>query len=305
MLKFVIRRLGVAILVTITVSIVCFSLLRLAGDLAADLAGEDATEQEIAAVAKAYGLDRPLYVQYLEWAGSALRGDLGRSLFTNEPVFDAIASKVGVTLLLASLGIVFALSIAIPLGVAAASRPNSWLDRFSLGVAVFGQAMPTFWLALLLMLNFAVHRPWFPVSGSETLWHFVLPMVSLGTIVMPSLMRLTRSGMIQTLQSDFIRTARAKGLAPMTVFFKHALRVAILPVVSLASVQFGFMLAGSVVIERIFALDGIGFLALEAIERADFPIVQSIVVFVSVVYIVLTLLSDIINAQLDPRIRLS
>ena len=293
-----------AVLVAITVSIIGFALLRVSGDLAADLAGEDATPAEVAEIAALYGLDRPLHEQYLTWAGNALGGDLGQSLFTNEPVMDLILERVEVTILLALYSLVLALAIAIPLGVLAAIRANTSIDRAALGVAVFGQAIPNFWFGLILIYLFGVVLRWLPISGSSSFAHFILPTVALGTAVMPALMRLTRTGMLEVLEADFIRTARAKGLGPGAIFFKHALRNAILPVVSLSAVSLGFLLGGSVIVETVFALNGIGLLAYESILRSDFPVVQSILVFVSLAYIVLTLASDLINARLDPRIRL-
>ena len=302
--RFFVQRLGVAVLVAITVSIIGFALLRVSGDLAADLAGEDATPAEVAEIAALYGLDRPLHEQYLSWAANALGGDLGQSLFTNEPVMDLILERVEVTILLSLYSLVLALAIAIPLGVLAAIRANTAIDRAALGVAVFGQAIPNFWFGLILIYLFGVLLRWLPISGSSSFAHFILPTVALGTAVMPALMRLTRTGMLEVLEADFIRTARAKGLSPGRIFFKHALRNAILPVVSLSAVSLGFLLGGSVIVETVFALNGIGLLAYESILRSDFPVVQSILVFVSLAYIVLTLASDLINARLDPRIRL-
>jgi|TARA_B110000438_G_C15698239_1_gene599872 peptide/nickel transport system permease protein len=302
--KFLIHRLYISVLVAVTVSVIAFGLLRLSGDLAAELAGEDATPEEIAIIAKQYGLDRPLHVQYFKWAGDALTGDLGRSLFTNEPVTEMIFDRIGVTVKLAFFSIVVALAISIPLGVLASVYPNTWIDRMSLGLAVFGQAIPNFFFALLLILLFGVQLRWFPISGNDSFAHFVMPTMTLGIGVMPQFMRLTRTGMLDVLESDFIRTARAKGLSPLKVLFKHALRNAILPIVSLMAVVLGFLLGGTVIIESIFALNGVGFLAFESIMRQDFPVVQSIVFILSLSYILLTLFSDLINAQLDPRIRL-
>ena len=304
MAKFLLHRLYISILVAITVSVIAFSLLRLSGDLAAELAGEDASEEEIALIAKQYGLDRPLYIQYFSWAGNALTGDLGRSLFTNEPVTEMIFERIGVTVRLAFYSIALGLILAIPLGVLAAVNPNTWIDRMSLGLAVFGQAIPNFFFALLLILIFGVQLRWLPISGNDSFANFIMPTLTLGIGVMPQFMRLTRTGMLDVLDSDFIRTARAKGLSPMKVLFKHALRNAILPIVSLMAVVLGFLLGGTVIIESIFALNGVGFLAFESIMRQDFPVVQSIVFILSLSYIVLTLCSDLINAQLDPRIRL-
>lgn len=303
--QFIVRRLIIAVFVSLTVSVIGFSLLRLSGDLAHQLAGDDARPAQVADVAHRYGLDRPLYVQYVDWAGNALTGNLGRSLFTNEPVSELIGERIGVTLKLAILSILFAAIIGITLGVVAAVRANSTVDRGALALAVFGQAIPNFWFGLILIVVFGVTLHWLPISGSDSLLNFVLPTVTLGFTVMPPFMRLTRSGMLDVLNADYIRTARAKGLLPHTVIFKHALRNAILPVVSLLAVTFGFLLGGSVIVESVFALNGIGLLAFQSIVRADFPVVQAIIVFVSFAYIGLTLLADIVNAWLDPRIRLA
>jgi len=304
MLRFVLGRLLMLVLVALTVSFIGFGLLRLSGDLAAVLAGETASAADIARVARQYGLDQPLHVQYLDWAGKALRGDLGTSLFTREPVTYLIMSRIGVTITLAFSALGVALVFAIPLGVLAAMRKNSWIDRAVLTFSVLGQAIPSFWLGLLLIYLFGVVLRWLPISGSETFAHFILPTITLSLATMPTLMRLTRTGMIDALGSDYIRTAWAKGLLPFHVLFKHALRNAILPVVSLSAVSLGFLLGGSVIVESVFALNGIGLLAFDSIKRIDFPVVQSILVFLSFCYILLTLLSDLINARLDPRITL-
>jgi len=304
MLRFILGRLLMLALVAMTVSFIGFGLLRLSGDLAAVLAGETATTADIARVAKQYGLDRPLYVQYLDWAGNALRGDLGTSLFTREPVIDLIMARIGVTITLAFSALVVSFICAVPLGVFAAICKNTWIDRAVLTFSVLGQAVPSFWLGLLLIYLFGVTLRWLPISGSDSFEHFILPTITLALATMPALMRLTRTGMIDALGSDYIRTAWAKGLLPLPVLFKHALRNAILPVVSLSAVLLGFLLGGSVIVESVFALNGIGLLAFDSIKRIDFPVVQSILVFLSFCYIFLTLLSDLINAKLDPRISL-
>ena len=325
MVNFLIRRLIIALFVAITVSIVGFALLRISGDLASLLAGENATAEDVARIAKSYGLDRPVYIQYFDWVGSALTGDLGKSLFTHEPVSELIMTRVGVTATLAFAALIVGLLIAIPLGVLAAVKANTWIDRAALVFSVAGQATPNFWFALILIYVFGVwwrqavvfgvklseitifgmQLSGLPISGSATWQHFIMPVITLATTIMPALMRLTRTGMIEVLSSDYVRTARAKGLSQRSVLFKHALRNAVLPVVSLAAVQLGFLLGGSVIVESIFALNGLGFLAIRSIERIDFPVVQSILVFLACTYIILTLLSDIINAKLDPRVRLS
>lgn len=305
MLYFLIKRLSLALAVAVTVSIVAFSLLYLAGDPAIAIAGEGATEADIKAVRMQYGFDQPLAIQYLDWLAKAATGDFGESYFFKIPVVDLIAKKMPVTLTLGLLSMVFAVVLSIPLGVVAAVRPNSLLDRTALFISVMGQAMPNFWFALILIVVFAVNLGWLPASGSGTWAHFILPTIVLGSAASPAIMRLTRAGMLEVLATDYIRTARAKGLLPGKILFKHALRNAVIPVVALSAVQLGFMLGGSVIIESIFALNGAGFLAYESISRNDFPVVQALILLFSLLYVLLTLLADLANAWLDPRIRVA
>ena len=303
MLAYCAKRTIVALLVALTVSVISFALLHLSGDLAQALAGPSATAADVAQVREAYGLDRPIVVQYGDWIARAVRGDFGESFFLKVPVGELIADRLPVTLTLGICALVFALALSLPLGVAAAVKPNSWLDRLALGLSVLGQALPSFWFALILIIMFGLKLRWLPVSGSSTWQHFVLPAIALGYYATPAFMRLTRAGMLEVLASDYIRTARAKGLRTMSVLFKHALRNAIIPVVAVAAVQFGFMLGGSIVIESVFSLHGVGYLGWEAISRADFPVVQAIVLILACIYVLLTLLADMLNAVLDPRIR--
>jgi peptide/nickel transport system permease protein len=206
---------------------------------------------------------------------------------------------------LGGCALAFAICLAIPMGVLAAIRPNTWIDRVALTISVLGQAMPSFFFGLILIIIFGVMLRWLPISGSSTWRHFILPSIALGYYATPAIMRLTRSGMLEVLASDYIRTARAKGLKAGVVLFKHALRNAIIPVVSLLAVQFGFMLGGSLVIETIFAINGVGFLGYESISRSDLPMVQAIVLLVSMFYVILTFFSDLLNAFLDPRLRVT
>ncbi|MGY6568559.1 MAG: ABC transporter permease [Salinarimonas sp.] len=305
MLVYTGKRLVLALLVAFTISVLSFSLLFLAGDPAAAIAGETATDQEIERIRTMFGFDRPIWLQYLEWVGRAIQGDFGQSYYFRMPVTELILSRIPVTLTLAGSAMAFALILAIPMGVIAALYPNSIIDRVALTVAVCGQALPSFWFALMLIVLFGFMIPILPPSGSESWQHFVLPTIVLGYYATPSLMRLTRTGMLEVLSADYIRTARAKGLYPRTVLFKHALRNAVIPVVSVAAVEFGFMLGGSIVIETVFALHGTGYLAWESIRRADFPTVQALILVFSLFYVVLTFVSDLLNAWLDPRIRVA
>jgi peptide/nickel transport system permease protein len=300
---YILKRLGLAVAVALAVSIVAFLLLRLSGDPAIAIAGEGARAEDIEMVRKTYGFDRPLPVQYVAWLGKTLSGDFGESIYFKQPAAPLILAKLEVTMVLGLLSILFALAISVPLGVLAAVYRNSWIDRLCLALAVLGQALPNFFFALLLIMLFAITLHWLPVSGSDTWQHFVMPTIALGYYAAPAFMRLIRAGMIEVLDADYIRTARAKGLPARTVIFKHALRNAVVPVVALAAVQLGFLLGGSVVIETIFALDGLGYLAYQSITYKDFPVMQNIVLLLSVIYVVLTLASDVANAWLDPRIR--
>ena len=303
MLIYIGKRIIMAFLVAVAVSFISFMILNLSGDPAIALAGADASPEEIQFIREAYGLDRPILAQYLEWVGRALQGNFGESPYFNMPVKDLVGDRIGVTLLLGVCAFAFAVCLAIPLGVIAAIRPNTWIDRTALTISVFGQALPNFFFGLIMIIIFGVILQWLPISGDGTWQHFIMPAVALGYYASPSLMRLTRTGMLEVLSSDYIRTAKAKGLKSGRILFKHALRNAIIPVVSLGFVQFGYMLGGAFIIEYVFAVNGIGFLAIQSIQRADLPVVQVIVLLLSIIYVSMTLLGDIINAFLDPRIR--
>ena len=305
MLFYIVKRLGLALLVALTVSFLAYMLVFLSGDPALALAGEGARQADIEMVRKAYGLDRPIAIQYVDWLGKLVRGNLGMSVYFKTEVGPLVLDKLGTTLWLGLAALGVALVISVPLGVLAAICKNSWIDRLCLAVAVLGQALPNFFFALLLMMLFSITWRLLPVSGSGTWQHFVMPALALGYYAAPAFMRLIRAGMIEVLGADYIRTARAKGLPPATVVFKHALRNAIVPVVALAAVQLGFLLGGSVVIETIFALDGLGYLAYQSITYKDFPVMQIIVLMLSVIYVLLTLAADVANAWLDPRIRVA
>jgi peptide/nickel transport system permease protein len=303
MFRFLVRRLIVALLVAATVMTLAFILTRLSGDLAISIAGPNATAADIEAVRKAYGLDRPVIEQFLDWVGRAVTGDLGNSYFFQTRVSTLIAERMPVTLTLGLTGLSLALLISIPMGILAAVRENTNFDRAVQMVALIGQAMPSFWLGLLLMIVFGLTLGWLPISGTGSWEHFVMPGIVLAFSAVPALTRLTRAGMIQAMASDYIRTARAKGLSRASILLKHALRNAAIPVVAIAAVQLGFMLGGSIVIEQVFALHGVGFLAWESIAKNDFPVVQAVVLVLAVIYVALTMVSDLLNAVLDPRLR--
>lgn len=305
MLKFLLQRLALAVAVAICVSMLTFGLLGATIDPAIAIAGEDASAEKIQALREAFGYDKPIYIQYANWFGSALQGNLGTSPYFGLDVSKLIADRLPVTIKLGALAISFAIGLGVPLGVIAAIYPNTWIDRVALSVAVLGQAIPNFWFSLLLIIVLAVQLELLPVSGASTASSYVMPMIVLGTNAVPAIMRLTRTGMLDTLQADFIRTAWAKGLRPRQIFFKHALRNALIPVVAVTTIQAAHMLGGSIVVESVFALHGLGMLAYESILRSDIPTMQAVILIFSGFFIVFSALSDIINAYLDPRIRVT
>lgn len=305
MLTFLLRRALLAALVCLTVLVISFSLTRLAGDPAMAAAGPQATAEDIAIIRRNYGLDRPLPEQFLSWVGAALQGDLGRSYLYRAPVADLIRARLPVTLRLGLIGIAFAISIALPLGIVAALNEGTLVDRLVMLLALIGQALPSFWLALLLIIAFGLRLQWLPIAGLDDWTGYIMPALVLSFSAVPALMRLTRAGMVEALGSDYIRTARAGGLSQASIVLRHALRNAAMPVVAVAAVQLGFMLGGSIVTESIFNLPGVGYLAWESISKNDFPVVQAVVLILAIIYIGLTLGADLLNAVLDPRLRAS
>jgi len=305
MLKFLLQRIVLALAVALCVSMLTFGLLSGTIDPAIAIAGDDATAEKIQSLRVAFGYDKPFYIQYINWLVNALQGDFGKSPYFGLDVRDLIADRMPVTIKLGALAILFAIGFGVPLGVVAAIYPNTWIDRLALSAAVLGQAIPNFWFSLLLIIILAVQLEIFPVSGATSVSSYVMPMIVLGTNGIPSIMRLTRTGMLDTLSADFIRTAWAKGLRPRQVFFKHALRNALIPVVSVSAIQAAHMLGGSIVVESVFALHGLGMLAYESILRSDIPTMQAVILIFSGFFIIFSALSDIINAYLDPRIRVS
>ncbi|HET8801097.1 MAG TPA: ABC transporter permease [Marinobacter sp.] len=304
MMNYVLRRALMALLVAFVVSFGTFALFHFATDPAQTIAGEDAPQEMVEEIREQYGFDRPLSVQYFEWLGGVLQGDFGESFFWKQPVVELIQEHAGVTILLALSSLTVTILIALPLGISAALRPNSWVDRFALSTAVSAQAIPNFWLGLMLIILFAVMFPIFPVSGDATWQHYVLPALVLGSSSVPAVMRLTRTGLLDVLSSDYIRTARAKGFTGYRLILQQAMRNALLPIVSVLAVQLGNKLGGSVVTESVFSMNGLGRLAVESIFNSDIPTVQSLILIFVLTFVLLTLAADLINAWLDPRIRM-
>ena len=272
MLRFIAGRLIVVLSVGLTLSIVTFFLLNYVIDPAQAIAGEDALFEEIEQIREQYGFDRSITVRYFEWFTGIFQGDLGESYYWNKPVISLLVDRAPETITLALMSVSVTILISIPLGIMAALNPNSLIDRIALGIAVTAQAVPNFWLGLIMILIFALAFPIFPVSGDKTLFHFVLPSIVLGASSVPAVMRLMRTGLLDVINADYIRTARSSGFYGWRLIFNHALRNALLPVVSVLAVQLGNKFGGSVITESVFAINGLGRLALESILGADIPL---------------------------------
>lgn len=312
MLLFIIRRILIAIPTLILVSMFVFALQKLLpGDPILAMAGEDRDPEVIALLREKYHMNEPVVVQYLYWAGDVLRGDLGVSLRTNEPVLDLIASKLPVTIQLAVMSMLFAFLIGIPAGILSAVRKGTWVDWVANVVALSGLSIPNFWLGIMLILLVSVNLGWLPASGYESPWvdpwksltTMIMPAFVLGTALAATLMRHTRSAMLGVLQADYVRTARAKGLRGRIVIMKHAFRNAVLPVVTLSALLFGELLAGAVLTEQIFTIPGFGKLIVDAVFNRDYAVVQGVVLCTAVGFILMNLVADVLYVLLNPRLR--
>ena len=285
------------------VSLVVFGLVHLSGDPVLLMVSSDAPPDVVTATRRALGFDRPLYEQFGRYVTRAAQGDLGVSLRSSRPVSALIRERLPATVELTLAALLIAAAVAVPAGILSAVRRGSLVDRLAMVGAVAGQAMPIFWLALLLITLFGVHLRWLPVFGRGSLAHLVLPAVSLSTVILGRLARLVRSSMLEVLGQDYVRTARAKGVAEPRVLAAHALKNAAIPIVTLLGLQFAQLLGGAVVTETIFAWPGIGRLVVEAIFNRDFPVVQGVVLVVSLIFVTVNLLVDLAYAALDPRVR--
>jgi peptide/nickel transport system permease protein len=311
MKRYIARRLWSLLPVLFVVATVVFFLVHLTpGDPASVILGADATPEALAELRARLGLDKPLLLQFAHWCGRMLRGDLGESIFLRRPVTQAIAERLEPTFLLAGLATLFAVLIGIPTGVLAAVYHNSWLDRLFMTVAIFGVAMPNFWLGLNLIFLFALTLPLLPVSGYvpladnpwQTLRFLLLPAFSLGFPQSALIARMTRGSMLDVLSQDYIKTARAKGLREMLVIYKHALKNTMITVLTVVGIVLAITLSGSVVIETVFGLPGIGRLIINSVLRRDYPVIQGAVLFIAAGYVLVNLLIDVLYVYLDPRI---
>jgi len=290
--------LGVALLTSLLIRVV-------PGDPVELMLGESARPGDRAALRASLGLDQPVHRQLLAQCARLVRLDLGESLYSRRPVSALIAERLPATLELAAAALAIAVTVALPLGVLAARRRGGVADGAAMGLALLGMSIPAFWLGPLLILAFSVWLGWTPVSGREGLATLILPAVTLGTGMAAVLARMLRGSLLETLAEDYIRTARAKGLGPGAVVWRHALRNAALPVVTVFGMQAGALLAGAVITETVFAWPGIGSLLVESIQRRDFPVVQGCVLLIAVSYVAVNALTDVVYAWLDPRVRLA
>ncbi len=304
MLQYTLRRVLISIPTLVGVLVIVFMMVRLApGDPAVLLAGEFASPEVIERARARFGLDRSYPEQFAFFVGGLVQGDLGRSTRTNRLVTDDLADFFPNTLELALAAIVVALIVGIPAGVVSALRPNGPLDFGVTFIALLGVSMPVFWFGLLAILFFSVQLGWFPVAGRGTWQHLVLPAITLGLSSTAIIARMTRSSMLEVLNLDFVRTARAKGLPGRNVVLKHALRNALVPVVTVVGLQFGALLAGAVITETVFTWPGIGRLLVDSIRARDYPVVQGAVLLIAVSFVVVNLVVDLVYGFIDPRIR--
>jgi peptide/nickel transport system permease protein len=313
MTEFLVQRAGISIVTLFVISLVVFTGVRMIpGDPARVMAGTDADQAGLEEIREKYGLKDPIPIQYLRWIGLALRGDLGESIRTRDPVARTVATKLPITIELACLSILVAVGIAIPAGVLAAVRRNTAWDLLASGVSLCGVSVPNFWLGIMLILLFSVRLGWLPASGFVPLWEnpaanlqrMAMPAFVLGTALAAVLMRQTRNSMIEVLSADYIRTAYSKGLAGRAVVFRHAIRNGLIPVVTILGLQMGALMSGAVVTEQIFVVPGFGRLIVEAVFTRDYPLVQGVVLITASAYVLINLLVDVSYSFLNPRIRI-
>lgn len=313
MFEFLVRRVVISIVTLFVISLVVFTGVRMIpGDPARVMAGTDADEAGLEEIREKYGLKDPVPVQYLRWVGLALGGDLGESIRTRQSVAWTVAQKLPITIQLAGFAVLIAVAIAIPAGVLAAVRRNSIWDLLASGLSLCGVSVPNFWLGIMLILLLSVRLGWLPASGFVPFWEdplgnlqrMIMPAFVLGTALAAVLMRQTRNSMIEVLSADYIRTARAKGLAGRAVIFRHAIRNGLIPVVTILGLQMGALMGGAVVTEQIFVVPGFGRLIVEAVFTRDYPLVQGVVLITASAYVLINLLVDVSYSLLNPRIRI-
>jgi peptide/nickel transport system permease protein len=302
--RFFAKRLGRLLLTVFIISTLVFFVIRvIPGDPALIIAGMDANPEDVQAIRVKLGTDRSLPLQYFEWLWDIVRFDFGNTLISGEPVIKLILERFPLTMTLAFLGISLGVLIAVPLGVVSAVKRWSAWDYFGLIFSQLGMAIPSFWLGIILLLVLAVKIPIFPLFGSETPAHYVLPALSLGFARAAVILRLTRASMVEELSKEYVITARAKGLTERMVKYKHALKNALLPIITITGIEFGYMLGGAIIIEQVFSLPGLGRLFLFGIYQRDFPLIQGGVVFVAIIFSLVNFTADILYSIVNPKIR--
>jgi len=310
---YVLRRLLLAVPVLFGVSLLVFAVMHLApGDPAAIMLGAQATREDVTRLHRELGLDRPLVVQYARWLGRVVQGDLGRSIPLGREVLPEVLTRFRATLILTGGALLVALAIGVPAGIVSATRQYSWLDRLSMGIAVTGVSLPVFWTGIMLIIVFSLMLRWLPSAGmyspyggdvTDLLWHLVLPAVTLGTASAAALARMTRSSVLEIVRQDFVRSARAKGLAERAVVGRHVLKNAVNPVVTVLGIQVGTLLGGAILTETVFSWPGLGSMMVRAIQARDYPLVQGGVLLIATTFVGVNLLVDLLYAVFDPRIR--
>jgi peptide/nickel transport system permease protein len=303
MRRYLARQLVQLVVVIVGISMLAFAILHVIGDPVLLLLPQNAGKEEYARYHKLLGLDKPIYIQYWKFASRAIQGDFGKSWYTDTPAFRLVLQRMAPTIYLTLAGLVMALLIALPLGILAALKRHSFVDNLCTMIAVAGQAMPIFWLGIMLIIIFAVRLRALPASGYGTWQHFLMPAFTLGAFLAPLTMRLVRSGVIEIMNMEYIKTARAKGLGEWMVVVKHAFRNACIPVITVLGLQFGQLLGGAIVTETVFAWPGVATLAVESIRNQDFPVVQCAVVLLALIIVSVNFLVDMIVGLIDPRIR--
>lgn len=305
MVNFILRRLGQAVIVLWASASVVFVIMRLSGSPVDLILPPEASAQDRINLTLQMGLDRPILVQYLSFLSGALQGDLGTSYWQNRPALSVVMERFPATLQIATAGFLLSFVLAVPIGVVSAVKKGSALDNGLMAFALLAHAMPTFWLALVLVLVFSVHLQWLPSFGRGSWQHMLLPTIALATYSLARMARITRSSMLEVLGQDYVRTGRAKGLPERRIVWIHALRNAALPIVTIGALEFGVLIGGSVLTEIVFAWPGVGWLAMEAVSRRDFPLVQAIILIVSSIFVVLNFVTDVAYAYINPNVRLS
>lgn len=304
MLQYILKRLLSTVPVLIGISLLLFFMLRmLPGDPAQVLAGQMATPEEVENIRHQLGLDRPIFTQYAFFLGRLVRFDLGRSARTQNPVSQEIWARLPNTMLLAIVAITLACLFGIPAGIISAVRPYSWLDYLVTSMALFGISMPVFWLGLMLVVVFSIMLKWLPAGGSGSWEHVILPSVTLAAFVVAFIARMTRSSMLEVLSQDYTTTARSKGLKEQVIIVKHALKNALIPIITVVGLQFGLLLGGAVLTETVFAWPGLGRLIVDSILARDYPVIQGAILVFGLLYILVNLIVDLLYACVDPRIR--